>query len=275
MADGTFEPMSVGQILDGTFTLYRRNFVRFVAIVALIQVPIALASLVARVAVGSWTAAGTEDVEAPLQAAFLLSIVLVSLVGLFLSVVGQSLCSAALMKSVSESYLGNEVTVGQAYGAVLPKLLTLIFAGILVGLVVVAGMMVCVVPGVIFALWFAVTTPAILIENLGVAAGMGRSKWLTGGNLGKVFLVGLVAWLINVIAAGVITLPGTLAASVVARESWALRQVIGEPFYLAAQVLTTPIGATASILLYYDLRIRKEGFDLEMLAKSLASREAP
>jgi hypothetical protein len=37
------------------------------------------------------------------------------------------------------------------------------------------------------------------------------------------------------------------------------------------QILATPIGASAFILLYYDLRIRKEGFDLEMLARSMSS----
>ena len=39
------------------------------------------------------------------------------------------------------------------------------------------------------------------------------------------------------------------------------------------QILVTPIGAGAAILLYYDLRIRKEGFDLQMLAQSMTSEQ--
>jgi hypothetical protein len=36
-------------------------------------------------------------------------------------------------------------------------------------------------------------------------------------------------------------------------------------------IFLTPLGIIAAILLYYDMRIRKEGFDLEMLSRALAS----
>ena len=40
-----------------------------------------------------------------------------------------------------------------------------------------------------------------------------------------------------------------------------------------ARILSAPIGAAAYVLLYYDLRIRKEGFDLQMLAQSVGSNQ--
>ena len=47
-------------------------------------------------------------------------------------------------------------------------------------------------------------------------------------------------------------------------------------FEIAGTILATPISAVAFILLYYDLRIRKEGFDLEMLSQTLGgSAPAP
>ena len=46
---------------------------------------------------------------------------------------------------------------------------------------------------------------------------------------------------------------------------------VNQLFSLAGQILIVPIGAIAYILLYYDLRIRKEGFDLQMLANSIGS----
>ena len=70
---------------------------------------------------------------------------------------GHALCQAALIKNISELYLGREATVGQSYRYVIPKLLTLIGAGILVTLVVSMGYILLIVPGVIFTLWLALT----------------------------------------------------------------------------------------------------------------------
>ena len=55
-----------------------------------------------------------------------------------------------------------------------------------------------------------------------------------------------------------------------AKDSARTPALIQQLFTMAGQVLITPISAAAVILLYYDLRIRKEGFDLEMLAADLS-----
>ena len=203
--------------------------------------------------------------------------VLVTLVWVLLTMVAQQLCNGALIKSVSESYLGNEVTVGQAYRFVLPKILTLIVASLVVGIVVGIGMLLCIVPGIIFGLWFALTIQAIVVEDLKAFKGMGRSKWLASGNLGRIFAVGLVVVLIALILGWVFGLAGGLLATQFGggEAGNTAGLVVNQVFSLAAQILAMPIGATAYILLYYDLRIRKEGFDLEMLARRMGSGETP
>ena len=87
----------------------------------------------------------------------------------------------------------------------LPKLLTVILASILVGLVAAVGFLLCIVPGVIFMLWFALAIQVIVIEGQGVTASMARSKELVKGNMGKVFLVGLILFLIGLLVGGVAT----------------------------------------------------------------------
>ncbi len=204
-----FEPMSVGRIFDRAFLIYRNNFLRFITIVAVIEVPLALLSTVS----GSWgrtkatTSYSRTSEPGPVQpgarvasrqydssyevpSAFGLVGVIA---GVLLQLVGTMLCQAALIKNVSEAYLGNEITIGQAYQFALPKAVTLVLAAICVGLVVGLGFLLLVVPGVIFALWFFLTTPAIVVENHSATSGMSRSKALVAGNLGKAFAVGLVA----------------------------------------------------------------------------------
>ena len=69
-------------------------------------------------------------------------------------------------------------------------------------------------------------------------------------------------------------LVGALATASIPKTDYTAVMAVNSLFSLAGQVLVMPISAAAFILLYYDLRIRKEGFDLEMLAKDLASRGA-
>lgn len=284
MAIQQFEPMSIGGILDKTFTIYRENFVRFVAIAAVVYVPIGLLTAVsATLTAGGFTQdtelmAPSADLSESMETAMVdsdaggglaIAGVVGFLIAMLLGIVGKVLASGALLRSVSEYYLGNDVSVGEAYQYVLPKIGTLIWAGFLVGLVTALGFLLLIVPGIIFGLWFALVTPAIIVEGLAASQGMSRSKALASGNLGKIFSTLFVAGIISAIIAGIVTWAGGfLGAAMFATGpgSWFVSQftqVLGE-------VLAAPIWAVAVVLLYYDLRIRKEGFDLEMMARELA-----
>ncbi len=283
MEQQSFEPMSVGRILDKTFQIYRNNFIRFVTIVAVIQVPIALLNL-------AFTSLLTEN--APVESEIYVDGSMAerpfgaemsgsrefgwlgamgTMIAVLLGLIGNMLSQGALIKSVSESYLNREISVEQAYRFVLPKLLTLIGATLMVALVVGLGFVLLIVPGVIFSLWLYLTTSCIVVENLGASAGMSRSKALVSGNLGKVFLIGLLVFLITM----VISIPFNIIAGIgtifIPSDYVMLRTFIGQFASVIAQIIALPIGASAAILLYYDLRIRKEGYDLEMLAQSMST----
>ncbi len=282
-----FEPMSVGRIFDRAFLIYRNNFLRFITIVAVIEVPLALLSTVS----GSWgrtkatTSYSRTSEPGPVQpgarvasrqydssyevpSAFGLVGVIA---GVLLQLVGTMLCQAALIKNVSEAYLGNEITIGQAYQFALPKAVTLVLAAICVGLVVGLGFLLLVVPGVIFALWFFLTTPAIVVENHSATSGMSRSKALVAGNLGKVFAVGFLVQIISAIIGWPMAYVGGFVGRVLFGGNLMLQSFMIQLATTVGLILVAPISAAAFILLYYDLRIRKEGFDLQMLAQSMAS----
>lgn len=258
-----FEPMTVGQILDSSFRLYKRNFTRFITIIAIVQVPLSLLNILSTQYFFRGQPFSAEDpLAVPMMpfAAFLIPT--------FLAVIATTLSNAALLKSISGSYLGKDVSVGDAYSFVFPKIWTLIWASILVGLVIMVGLMLFVVPGIIFMFWFILTTQAIVIEDIKARRGMSRSKSLVSGNLNKVFLLSLIIIVISIIV-NFITgfIPGLFGPFL--KESFTAFIVIRQLSSLVGTVLITPVWAAAFILLYYDLRIRKEGFDLEMLAQRL------
>jgi len=282
-----FEPMSVGRILDRAFAIYRNNFLRFVTIVAIIEVPLALLAIVS----SSWTqtkaaarqpatferALPSEEPRAPArrydpssETPSILGLVGM-VVGTVLRLVGSMLCQAALIKNVSEVYLGHEITVGDAYRFALPKALTLLLAAICVGFVVGLGFLLLIVPGVIFALWFALTTPAIVVEGHSTGSAMSRSKALVAGNLGKVFAVGFLTTLLFYPVWLPLNYLFVFVGRALAPDSATLVLFMRYFASTISQILVLPISAAATILLYYDLRIRKEGFDLQMLAQSMAS----
>lgn len=274
MAELEFAPMTIGQILDRTFKLYRENLARFIAIVAVVHVPASLITIAAFVGVGIGTAAfaaSEQGGRAPMTISAAVGLLLVVFGGLFLSLVAQSLGNAALAKSISESYLGRESTVGQSYRFVLSKFPAILAAGILVGFLTIMGLALCVLPGILVMAVFCLTAPAIILEDLGPIKGMSRSGSLTRGNFGKVLGLVLIVFLIVLVASLFFQFVGSAICFIAVPKNEFAKLLIGQVFSLIGQVIAAPIGGIAMILLYYDLRIRKEAFDLEMLAERMES----
>jgi hypothetical protein len=282
-----FEPMSVGRIFDRAFAIYRNNFLRFITIVAIIEVPLALLST----AYNSWTTTSapsrhpsasrqttvSQDTGSaarrynPAEERPILTCCLAFTFTFLVQIVAGMLCQAALIKSVSETYLGNDITVGQAYGFILPKFLTLVGATLCVMLVVGLGIMLVFVPGIIFGLWFSMTVPTIVVEGQAATHAMSRSKALVAGNLGKIIAVGILGSLIAYIIILPLRYLGGFVGQSLFADNTMLVSFLRQFGMTLGQILAIPISTAASILLYYDLRIRKEGFDLQMLAQSMTA----
>lgn len=251
------KPMGVGDIFDATFKLYKARFGAFLMIALVAYLPYSLiaafyiSQLVA--SLGSRTEPTMMSIIGPLIPVLIMAFIVLPL------------CQSAMIFTVSETYLGRSLGVGQAYSRALPRLPRLLGANIIAGLVVVIGFICLIVPGIIFSLWFVLVTAVVLLETSSATGSLGRSKSLMSGNLGKGFLVllviGLLGWVYHVVLGMIM---GALAI-----KSVFLSQFIST----LAEVVIFPIQVAPIILLYYDLRIRKEGFDLEQLAASLQSAE--
>ncbi|MBC8374037.1 MAG: hypothetical protein H8E53_10615 [Planctomycetes bacterium] len=268
MTQRNFQPMTIGQILDNSFRLYRQNFIKFLAIMAVIYVPLALVQM-------GWTQMILSGIQASggRQSPDPGILIGGALVTIFIAIIATTLGSAALIRSVSQSYLGKATSIGEAYGAVLPKLLTLIGAAILVMLLVMLGLLLLIIPGIIFALRYSLTSQSIVIEDLGATEGMGRSKNLAAGNLGKIYGVTFLMGLITFVITWGIQQGGGLMIEAPTPENLSRVVMSTQIVATVAEILVAPLSAIALILLYYDIRIRKEGFDLEMLARGLGNEE--
>jgi len=304
VGSGRFRSMAVGEWLDATFTMYRRNFVLIASISAVVQIPYALLTWllfeltgVATFVRSPFASIGTQTIT-PAQAQQLLNTylgVLAVTLGLVLVslLVVVPLGEAATTRAVSDRYLDRPSSLLAAYraawgrlGALITMILLLVAAyvgtlGVVIVLIVLLGAagagglgallgivaVIALIPALIFLyVRFAVAVPAIVLERVSGWHGLQRSWNLISGRFwptfGRIALLWVIATIISSVVAAIFEVPGGLLFP---NNSFVFDQVASA----IAAVFVGPITYIGVTLLYYDIRIRKEGFDIEMLARSL------
>jgi hypothetical protein len=185
----------------------------------------------------------------------------ISIIGAFvLLIVVMPLTNAAVIHVISNEYLGHEVSVSEALRRALGLVLPLLWVGLLTGLAVMGGFILCIIPGffIIFKLWFV--NYVVVIENRRGTAALQRSWNLMKGNIATAFVLAVIIGAIN-FAFGIVG--GIIPVPVVA---------------VVLSVLATAIGvliqAAVGVVFYFSARCQHEQFDLQILAESIG-REGP
>jgi hypothetical protein len=287
--------MSVAELLDETIRLYRHNFLTFVGIVALLQVPMTILSTVLSAyfsqryltVLQGLRQPGTMPSDAFMRGYFLF-IGVILLVSVVDTLVVYNLLTAALAKAISNRYLGETVSIGSAYRYVLGRfwsllgallMLLLITFGIVAIPVVLAlvlpclgiiGLLVALVLLVLINVRLAFIVQAVVLEHKTARGALSRSwdlikgyGWRTFGVfiLLRIFALLLVSGPSYAVQFGMQSIDVSLAIQV----------VISGVLTITLSTLYTPIELAGMTLLYYDLCIRKEGLDLELQAEALES----
>lgn len=265
---------SLGEILDGAFQLYRNHFGVFLGVALCIALPATLFSMSV-----TWLITGHMDLAGALEAAqaqtgadmsgteaksvlgHVARVMLAMSVTVPVVMAAYVLESAAMTLIVSGAYLGQTLSIAAGLRRACARLWPLLGASALAGLGVVLGLLFLIVPGVLLMIrWFFVT-PAIVIEGHDAKASLARSRDLTEGAYGRLFLLfillALLSWAIHLGLGALV--PDALEAIPV------LSQLVDT----VPQALVSPLSTAAFTLAYFDVRVRKEGFDLERLALGL------
>jgi len=138
-------------------------------------------------------------------------------------------------------------------------------AGLASGLVTLLATLGLVIPGIVVYCGYSVVLQVAVLEPRGSSGALGRSWDLTKGYKWKA----LGLWAVS-LALLIVLFAGTTAIGAVAEQVQAV-QVTSAVLSAGAQLLIYPLIGCVFTLFYYDLRIRKEGFDLEVLSQSLSS----
>jgi hypothetical protein len=276
-------PLSIGEILDRTFSLYRRNFVMFVGITAIPQL-LSLAYQLTRVAfLTPRTPAAPPPGSEFLAASPVLSIagysgvILLAVVAFIVYFISYLFAQGGTVCAVSELYLGRTTTIGQSLSRVWGELWSLFWAILFYFVTIffsfVLSFFLLFIPGIYMLCRLCVCIPAALLENLGPVDSLKRSFSLTKDNAGRAFLILLLYVVILYAAISLFAIPIGMGVRSAAKDPamlrvWAALLQVGS---FVAGVLVTPVLTIATSIFYFDLRVRKEAFDLQLMMNPQAA----
>ena len=255
MAQLQLRPLGVGEIVDTTFTVYRRRFgPMFTIALVLVFIPF----LVSLVGGCSLDAGGTTTCTSP-----------IGWLGYYVGVIGTVVAGVAAVLVVAEAYADVPSDWRRATRIGVRRTIAIIAATIVAVVLIAIGFVLVIVPGIFLAVSLAVVWEALIIEGIGPMESIKRSWRLVAGERWRVFGAGLLVIIIAIIVFGI------LSAVIWFILSPVLGMSGGMAGYLVQQVstlLSIPLTAALGTVIYLDLRVRKESLGTAELAAALSEQ---
>jgi Membrane domain of glycerophosphoryl diester phosphodiesterase len=258
-------PLSVGEMLDAGFRLFRHRFMTLVACVLVPVVPLTILGtiILASTDPDAFDVNATSTDSGAALAGFLIS--------LFLQSAGAALAVAACFKAISAAYLGERTSFGDSLSYALRRFIPLMIAYIVIVIITIPGWILLIIPGIWLSVKMCMAFPAVIFERAGPFRSIGRSWKLTADNWWRVFgtlvVVFLIALVVNFALGAVL---GIVAATSDTLSELAFA-ILNTVVTLLTYMLTYPLWAAVMTVIYYDLRVRNEGFDLQLLAQGVGA----
>jgi MFS family permease len=281
-------PLTLGELLDRTFSLFRSRFWLFTGIAASaasIELVIAGAG---RVILHHYSTNPQVLYTGALGVTYLAS---------FIYFFFYCITQAATCWAMSEVYLNRRASISsslravrgkwyawigialwQAWSAAWPFLALFIpfiilatlkvgmasFGGVFFGFLVILLMIGAVVYGAIAYIRNSLAIPAKVVEGMTVRKAMRRSKDLAEGAKWRIFVLGLIVWALMFVA-GVLQAPFAMMTLIAPGKSHIISEMVSLLIMFFARSVVTPIASIGLCLIYFDQRVRREAFDLEVL----------
>jgi len=302
-------PLSLGELLDQTFSYLRKHFWLFAGIMVAPEAILVGLNLFMQIFLRPPRfVPGTRVVPSAQMAAFLARASISTLAILLAYYVVYALALGATTYALSEIHLGRTTTILASYRAVRRRLGRLInvtltilirtfgvfllagaclgfslalmgalarfsaWVAVLLALALLAGFAIAGILLIIFLVRYSVAVPALVLENLSARQALKRSVALTSGFLWRLLVVGVLTLLIRMVVVFLCQSPFAIAVMLVTVKGGYPSIWLSIPSMLVGGVCataTSPLFMIGFGLAYYDLRVRKEGFDLQLMMSNL------
>ncbi len=304
-------PMGIADILDETVELYKTNFLLLVGIAAFVYVPYSILERYAmsRYALALATSTSFSAASDMTDIILMIGTLLISYAYLLITT---PLMTGALTYAISERYLDRKITIIESYKrvfgasifgklmcATLVKIAVVIISiillaiiaavnfatiavagkkfGVIIEIVTVLFVLAAVIAMIYLILRLALLETSIVIEKKKIGDALSRTWDIMQGNIGKCFWLYLIGGIVTAIVSWICSVPThVLVMSTAFAGGHSVQAVLLLHTAIGAisSTILAPIMSIVVILLYYDIRVRREGFDLEWLANELGEKIA-
>jgi hypothetical protein len=257
---GALPPRGLGDILSTAFEVYKANAAKLIVIVAIVVVPLALLSALFTDVIFDPTAEIVNVNGVPtLENVGFFTALIAGAIGAVIAFVMGFVLQAAVTRAAAQAVIGDPVDAEASYRYGFKRLGSVILVSLLVGLILLGGFILLIIPGIIFLVFLAVTIPALVVENKRGTDALGRSWNLVKGAFWHV--------LGTIVVAGIIVSVVSAIIGAIGGDNF----VVSWIFTSIAQIITVPFSALVSVVLYLDLRARQESLTAETLRGEIAS----
>lgn len=275
MATPSLRPLSLGEILDAGIKVVTRHWKPLALCVVIPVLPLAILQVLILSSVDSEALELLPESDTATVDDFTTDVWVTLLTtygfGLITFVVVNTVC----FKAVADAWLGAEPNAGRSLrfgGKMAGKIILLT----LVWLPVMAlASIPCGIPAIWLGTVWSLSLAAVMFERAGPFKALGRSYGLIQNRFWATLLLILVSFLLVGILGGIVSTIPSVFAEVLASENelaLAVANVVGTTL---GNVITYPYSAAVLTILYFDQRVRKEGFDVQMLAEGLGQSFDP
>ena len=260
-----FGQRGLGDILNETFVIYGSHFKKFIVLVAIIELPVALLTAI--------------PVESRI---FGIVLNLINFIAL-------TFAYGAAIFAVGQHYVTNQVTVGGCYARVLWRGKSILMLGVVqaalgaafltISQVLIESERVLLLPVAVvllmamllFVIYMTTTAPAVMVEGYRSLAALRRGFGLARKTEFRILFNLIVYSLVALGLVIVIVLPFLIVASVTAaeQEPTLVGRIAVTVGATLASILVLPVTYIPATLLYYDLRVRKEGYNVSRLSEEM------
>ncbi len=253
--------IDIGRVISRGFSALGANFLPFFAFaVLLVGAPTGFMQY--------WVWSQIQSAAA-IDQAFMFAYLGGAMGAMLLSLVGGTILQGVVVRSTVLFLSGREPDLATSVAVALRLLFPILAISIIVGVLIVLGLFALIVPGIIVYCAYIVSVPALIEERRGIFGSMQRSRDLTRGSRGLIFLLGIAFWVFGVVIGGVAELIGGGSSMQfdLAELPDPLRYGVSTGLGAA---LTSVIVAVSLAALYVELRTVKEGTTTDELAEVFA-----
>ena len=261
-------PLTFGEVIDVGIKIAQRNYVRLLKACAIVVVPFIVLNALILVSASPSTSlistdgSGTTTIDWTELAGSGLSTIV--------TYIATAIATAAVVYTVARAYLGDQVSdPGTSVAFALRRIHSILWIQLLIGVFGGLAMVALIVPGIWLIVSWTFAVSVLLVEDVRGMGALRRSFRLVRGSWWRVLGVVVIVSILGALVNGALGAIPTALVGRIAGDRSAATEIVRAVAGGVGLLVTLPFTAAVSVVLYLDQRVRKEAFDLELLARRI------